>query len=213
MSYQFIHREIIRSAFVRCLRTGFQANSDYYYQESPTDPNQPAENSGVFIYDAWPWKKISYPAIIVSLGAGNPMMRTIGGEQWSNTSVPFMNAQDGLTYSNITVETFGGGESNTVNINVYARSGVQRSQVMDWTAIYLRHFFNAALVKEGITIVSMAQGGEGQELVGNDPVYRDSLSLSVFSEFSHDISTELFGTIDACCLISVMRILPDGSVS
>ena len=213
MSYQFVHRELVKSALVRCLRVGFTANADYYYQEHPADPNQPAENSGVFIYDAWPWKAIKYPAIIVSLGPGNPMMRTIGGEQWLTSSTDFV-SQDGLTYSNINVETFGGGESNTVNINVYARSGVDRSQIMDWTAIYLRHFFNAALVKEGITIVNMSQGGEGQELIGNDPVYRDSLSLSVFSEFSRDISTELAGTIDAVCLINVMRINSlDGSVS
>lgn len=213
MSYQFIHRELVRSAFVRCLRVGFTSNQDYYYQESSTDPNQPADNSGVFIYDAWPWKKINYPAIIVSLGPGNPMMRTIGGEQWLTSSTDFV-SQDGLTYSNINTETFGGGESNTVNINVYARSGLDRSQLMDWTAIYLRHFFNAALVKEGITIVSMAQGGEGQDLIGNDPVYRDTLSLSVFSEFSRDISTELAGTIDGVCLISVLRMNSlDGSTS
>ena len=213
MAYQYIHREIVKSAFVRCLRVGFTANPDYYYQENPSDPNQPADNSGVYIYDAWPWKKINYPAIIVSLGPGNPMMRTIGGEQWLTTSEPFQNAQDGLTYSNITVETFGGGESNTVNINVYARSGLDRSQIMDWTAIYLRHFFNAALIKEGITIANMAQGGESQNLIGNDPVYQDTLSVSVFSEFSRDVSTELQGTIDGVCLISVLRMSPNGATS
>ena len=212
MSYQFVHREIVKSAFVRVLRAGFQANADYYYQENTNDHNQPAENSGVFIYDAWPWKKISYPAIIVSLGPGNPMMRTIGGEQWLTSSTDFV-SQDGLTYSNINTETFGGGESNTVNINVYARSGIDRSQIMDWTAIYLRHFFNAALVKEGITIVNMAQGGEGQELVGNDPVYRDSLSIEVYSEFKRDVSTELAGTIDAISLVGVFDLLPQGATS
>jgi hypothetical protein len=207
---QFVSRELVRSGIVRALRTVFESNQDFQYRVHPSDPNQPAEDSGVYVYDAWPWKRIGYPAIIVTLGPGNPMMRTLGGEIKSVSTTDFV-SQDGLTHSNVDSETYGGGIETTVNIRVYARSGIERSRVMDWIAFYIRHWFVDVFQKQGVTVVDMAHGGEDVQQVGNDPVYVDTLSVTVYSEFERTISTELAGTIQAMSLTNVFSILPGGS--
>lgn len=207
---QFVNRELVRSGFVRALRVAFEANADFRYLSSPTDPNQPRDDSSIFIYDAWPWKRINYPAIVITLGPGDPFMRTLGGEHRSDNVTEFANAQDGLTYSNVDSEVYGGGVETSVNITVYARSSIQRSQIMDWTAIYIRHYFVSAFEKQGVTFVNMSHGGERIEMVGTDPVYVDTLTALVYSEFEHTISTELAGTIDAVSLTNLFTLLPDG---
>lgn len=210
MNFQYVNRELVRSGFVRALRSAFETCTDFRYTYSITDPNQPGENSGIYIYDAFPWKKIGYPAIIVSLGPGNPMMRTIGGEHQIDSVTTFV-SQDGVTYSNIDTERYGGGEQNTVNITVFARSSIQRSRVMDWVDIYIRYFFVSNFQREGVNIINMAHGGERQEMVGTDPVFADTLSVNVFSEFKQDVSTQLAGTVDAICLFNIFRQTPDGA--
>jgi hypothetical protein len=206
----YVAREQTRTGFVRALRLAFGGNTDFRYQISQADPNQPAENSGVFIYDSFPWKKIGYPAIIVSLGPGDPLVRTIGGEHWGDNSSMII-GPDGATYANVVSEFYAGGVTNTVIINVYARSSVQRSALMDWVAIYIRFYFPAAFAREGVTVAGMNHGGERQEMVGNDPVYVDSLTVNVYSEFQHTINLAPGGTINAISLVGIFALLNDGA--
>jgi hypothetical protein len=208
----FVNRERTRTGFVRALRLAFGANTDFQYKVHPTDPAQPAEDSGVFIYDSFPWKKIGYPAIIVSLGPGDPLVRTIGGEHWGDSSSMFL-GQDGLTYANVTSEFYAGGVTTSVLINVYARSSVQRSALMDWVAIYMRFYFGQAFAKEGVTIAGMNHGGERQEIVGNDPVFVDSLTVDVYSEFQHTINLAPGGTINALSIIGIFDLTYNGTTS
>lgn len=211
MSVQIVGRELIRSGFVRVLRTAFESNSDFRFKYSSTDPNQPAEDSKIFIYDAWPWKKVGYPAVIVSLGAGDPLMRTIGGEHRFDNSTDFASTLDGLTYAQLDSEEFGGGLETNVILNAYARSAIERSQLMDALVLYFRHYFISAFEKEGVSVVSMRQGGEGQQLLGSDPVYSDTLEVTVYSEFERTIATQLAGTINAMSLTHLFDVLPGGA--
>ncbi len=207
MALQFINRELTRSGFVRALRISFDSNQDFRYKPHTSDPFQPADDSGVFIYDAWPWKRIGYPAIVVSLGPADPLLRTIGDEHRFDNTTEFESTVDGLSHSNIDSETYGGGIQTTVNIVVYARSRIQCSRVMDWLTIYIRHYFVDIFRGEGVNIISMSHGGETQQLVGNDPVYMDSLSLQVYSEFERTVSTLTGGTINAMSLTHVFATL------
>lgn len=208
---QWVNRELVRTGVVRALRIAFESNQDFRYKTSPTDPFQPADDSGVFIYDAWPFKRTGYPAIIVALGPADPLLRTLGGEHRFDAVTEYQSTEDGLTYSTVDSETFGGGAETTVNITTYARSRIQCSRLMDWLVIYIRHFFIDAFRKEGVSIVGMSHGGESQQLVGNDPVYLDSLSLTVYSEFERTETTKLLGTINAMSLTNVFSVLPDGT--
>lgn len=211
MVFQNVARELIRSGFVRSLRIAFEANSDFRYQQHPSDPYQPAEDSGIFIYDSWPFKKASYPAVVVNLGPADPFLRTLGGEHQFDSTEQYLSGEDGLSYSRITGETFGGGSQTSVNIEVFARSAIERSQIMDWITIYVRHLFVRTFEKEGVTVISMRQGSESSLLIGNDPVYKDSLDIEVYSEFEHTISTSLQGTINAISLTNVFTVLPNGA--
>ena len=208
MAFQNINREAIHSGFVRALRIAFQSNMDFQYRTHPLDPAQPADDSQIVIYDSWPWVNLRYPCIIVALGPGDPLMRTIGGEHQSDTVTPFM-SQDGLTHQNVESEIFGGGLTTSVNLVVYARSGIERSRIMDWLDIYIRLFFVSAFSREGASIVSMSQGSNGQFKIGNDPVYMDSVSVTVYSEFNRTIPNAE-GTIDAICLTNIFSITSDG---
>lgn len=208
---QFVNRELVKSGIARALRTVFESNQDFQYRTHPQDPNQPAEDSGIFIYDSYPWKKISYPCIIITLGPGDPLMRTMGGEHKFDNETPFLGSQDGLTYSNIDSETFGGSVHTTVKIEVYDRSAIDRARIMDWLDIYVRHFFVDIFRQQGVTLVDMTHGGERIEVIGNDPVYVDGLDMTVHSEFERTVSTELAGTIRAMSLTNLFTYLPNGS--
>lgn len=210
---QFINRELVRSGFVRALRVVFESNQDFQYKTSLTDPYQPDDNSGVFIYDAWPWKRIGYPAIIVTLGAADPLLRTIGGEHQSDIQDSGYVGQDGLTYFNNIGEVFGGGVQTTVKIDVLARSAIERSRVMDWLVLYIRHFFTDTFSQQGVSIADMSHAGETMQLVGNEPVYSDALAVTVYSEFQRTIFNGVFGTIDAVSLINVFTLLPNGATA
>ena len=211
MAFQNVNRTSIHSGFVRALRVAFQSNMDFQYRPHPLDPAQPADDSKIVIYDSWPWAQLKYPCIIVSLGTGDPLMRTIGGEHQSDNTSPFM-SQDGLTHQSVDAEVFGGGLSTNVNLVVYARSGIERSQIMDWLDIYVRHFFVGAFSREGVSISSMAQGAHGQFKIGNDPVYMDTVTVTVYSEFNRTVPNDA-GTIDAICLTNIFSITPDGSTT
>ena len=213
MAFQNIGREMVRSGFVRALRIAFESNTDFQYRTHPLDPYQPADDSKVFIYDAWPWKRVSYPSIVISLGGGDPMMRTIGGEYKFDGATTDYVGQDGLTHTTVDAETYGGGIEMTVRINVFARSAIERSKLMDWIEIYIRHFFVGTFQKEGVSIVGMSQGGESQILVGADPVYTDSVDVTVYSEFERTISTATSGTINAMCLTGIFTMLNDGTTT
>lgn len=212
MPFQNVNRELVRTGFVRSFRIAFSSCMDFRYKTDPNDPNQPADDSGVFIYDSFPWTNIKYPSIVVSLGPGDPLVRTIGGDFQTDSSTAFVSF-DGLTHNNVDSETYGGGNRTTVLVSVFARSSIERSRIMDWIDIFIRHLFVDAFTNEGVAIESMSQGGEKQVLVGNDPVFLDTLSVNVYSEFGRTISTEVQGTIDGISILNVFSISADGSTT
>lgn len=211
--FQNISRSAIRSGFVRAFRVAFSSNLDYQYRTHENDPNQPADDSKVFIYDSWPWTNVKYPSVIVTLGPGDPLMRTMGGDFQSDESTAFGSTVDGLTHNNVDAEVYGGGISTTVRVMVFARSAIERSQITDWIQMYVRHFFVDQFQREGVSIARMTQGTENQVLVGNDPVYTDSLDVSVYSEFQHTIPAGANGTIDAICLTHIFSMTFDGTTT
>lgn len=210
MSTKIVGREMIRAGFVRALRTAFESNMDYQYKVHPNDPYQPADDTGIVVYDAWPMRRVSYPCIIVSLSGGDPMMRTMGDDYRSSDTFDIV-GQDGLTYSNVEGETYGGGLHTDVVVSVYARSAIERSQIMDWVILYIRHIFIDLFRKEGVNIVSMSQSAENQTLMGNDPLYSDSVSVKVYTEFEKTNRVALSGTINAMSIISIFITSQDGT--
>lgn len=211
--FQNISRELIRSGFVRSLRIAFSSNEAYQYRTHENDPNQPADDSRIFIYDAWPWTNIKYPSIVVVLGPGDPLMRTIGGDFQSVETTDISSTADGLTHSETNAEVYGGGIETSVRIAVFARSAIERSQIMDWIDMYIRHFFVDLFQREGVSIARMAQGGESQILVGNDPVFSDTVNVTVYSEFQRTLPIGLSGTIDAVCITNVFSMTFDGTTT
>jgi hypothetical protein len=77
----------------------------------------------------------------------------------------------------------------------------------------MRFYFGSAFAKEGVTIAGMNHGGERQEIVGNDPVFVDSLSVDVYSEFQHTINLAPGGTINALSIIGIFDLTYNGTTS
>ena len=84
---------------------------------------------------------------------------------------------------------------------------------MDWVTLYLRHFFVDAFRQQGASIVNMSHGSEAMQLVGNEPVYSDSLTITTYSEFQRTTYPGIFGTIDAVCIVNVNTLLANGAIA
>lgn len=200
----FTAKERLNIGFVRTLQLAFQTNEEFKWDPNPTV-------SKVHIYSEYPAIDVQLPAVMVSVGGGDAMMRTINDEVRDvlQEDITF----DGLTMRGTTGYEFGGGFSPVVRIEVTASDSLSRSRVLDWVTMYIRWFFWEKLRVEGINVSEMTFGSPSVQLIGNQLRHVDSLSIGVYTEWNHTVGLSEADRINGICLSGVFSLLDGATIS
>lgn len=188
----------------RALRVAFRHHHQFRW-----DPDQSV--SKLAIYDDYPLVALSYPNIVVATGAGNLLSghRGIGDEAAYTVSTPI--SVNGITRSQATTEVKSGTNQIGVSLTIEARSKYEALQIADWCAIFVRSFASDKFQREGLYVSDMTSSPVVGRMVGSDPVFSITLSLSCLTEFSREIPISVTQTVDGLCLVGVFSSLPDGT--
>lgn len=193
----------LQMGLARALRVGFQHVNQYRW-----NPDQAL--SKVHIYDEFPLVGMRYPAVTVKVTGGDLLSghRGIGEEIAEVETTPI--TIGGSSWAQMTTDIISGTNRLDASLNVFARSGYDRASVADWCALIIRTFCSDKLQREGLFIQDMRMGPQIEQLVGADPVYSVSLSISCVTAFTRQIPISTAQTLNAVCLTGIFTSI-DGA--
>lgn len=192
----------LQSGLAKVLQLAFSTHEQFRW-----DPDQ--QKTKIQILDAYPLQLLKFPCIIISISGGPGLLRGIGDEFESVTTTEV--SIDGTSYNQQSSEIFGGQLRLTAILDIKARSGYERAQIIDWCDLYLRHYFPEKLQREGVLIQDMLYGPQTQELLGSDTVFGTSLSITCLSSWRREVPISTSQTLNALCLTGVFTSLPNGA--
>lgn len=186
---------------VRTLQLAFQTIEEFKWDPDPAV-------SRLQIYTDYPLTNVKLPAISVSVGGGDALLRTMNEEVRAVSQAEV--SYNGMTVMGTTGYDFGGGFQPTVNIEVVAQDSVSRSRILDWVTMCLRYYFWDKLRAEGVNIVDMTFGSPSIQPIGNQLRYVDSLSVVVYTEWNHSVQLATADRINGISLTGIFSTI-DGA--
>jgi len=194
--------EKIKSTFVSILKKGFRSNLAYPFIDDK-------DTTEITIIESWTTDFIKYPVMSVDGGdATDYYRRTIGDHKEDITlDVSF----NGITYSQVRGVRVGGTFPPTVTITIAAESVIQRDQIADWAAMYIRHLFIEDLRKFGIEITGIRRGTNSQVVIGNDPIFWTDIICDTLVDWEESVVVDPVQTIKGICKTTIIETMIDGS--
>lgn len=169
---------LIQSSTINFLRSYFKALKTDTVSYAPNITRQ-----DIAILGDFPRKQVKYPSIVVSIpDTANLYQKLIGRDLYKPLYKLDANGKKILVGYEV-----GGIFTSMFNISVACESTAERRDLLDYIAIVLRAIAPQYLHKNHIDISNIQLTGVREELIGNDLVYWDTLSISVHTEWKQII--------------------------
>ena len=185
----------IREAFISLLRQSFATNADYTWVDN-------YRQTKILIPEHWPMKYVKYPTVVVTaVPSGDLLKRTLQYEYQETVHGPV--SIDGSCVEGDIAERYGGGFELNVNIDAADLSHIVAEDVLDWVVMYVRWIARDVLAASGIEVTGISQAGERTQLIGNDQVFINGITVKVYSEWFEEIPIAVSETLKGICLEGV----------
>lgn len=182
----YLYNNYIERAFITALRVAFEhpATPEKYRYSRNINESQ------CDIRSDYPQRITKLPIIVVTLGGGDLSMTYLGDEFMQETTIE----EDGLKGY-----LYGGMFDITVNIEVWAGTKRDIEHLSDIVGVYVRYLFRKKFFEKNIAYTSMRNSGitseEGNVEGPNKVIFKNSIEVSVKTEFTHYLDKELYDTI------------------
>jgi len=175
-----------KDAFVQILRQLFADPAimeETYLYKAPESEQESlsggAEGTNIRIYKEFPGRLISYPAIIVSMGAFDGSQRYFGEERGEMS--------DSFENGNLVGRDFGGYDVMPVQLTVSSReSPNDRDRLTDILRIILQLVKRGVLARFGLSYVRVDVGGDTQSEDARDqvPIFTKTITLYCQNDYN-----------------------------
>lgn len=206
MASIFRIQRYIKSVFNSVLRQAFSLNDEFKW-----NPNN--LTTKIIIDEMFPVSIRKYPAIIIgSVNFGDlfqpALDRGFQDDIYSDQLV------DGITRSMIIGSRYGMGLNPTLTLDIYDMDPFICQAINDEVISYLNFYLFEVFRRASIEFQNIGSPTESREVIGNDQVYRYSLDVKFYTEWSiqTDINAaDLIRKIRIPDVDGLVTIYPDGS--
>lgn len=178
------------------------------------------DKTRIVIWQEYPYDTLFLPCITISIGSMR--YHPVSFNQ-NMATIDYLYDDDG----NLLFNAFGkpipnyyeyaGAWDSSINININAQSPWDRDLLTDFIKINFIHLYRDWLYTRGIHIRSVTTGGESQVDYRNQHIYKLSISLDAYTEWTHRIPVPI-DIVESVALeiyapISLSAIVPEGIIN
>ena len=137
---------------------------------------QARDYSNTFVTVSFPYERADFPVVTVDSLPGSSI----------TSDYQFFVRDLYDPYGNITGERYGSIVESSLNINVYAKSTIERDEMADIIGYNILHSKRKALESEGIIIQNISTNSQSEEEFGTDKIYSLSIEVKLYSHWYSD---------------------------
>jgi hypothetical protein len=168
-----------KNTFTKMIKTLLTDKSTYQFYPSSID------YSDTFVTVSFPYDSVTFPVVIVDNMPSNDLI--------SNFQNHICDLFD--DYGNAIGERAGGLLESNLTITVYAKYTQQRDELVDIINYGIFQGKRRALESQGITVMSVSTGSQGEEDFGQDKIYLISIEAKIYTHWYADILYESISDI------------------
>lgn len=200
------HIDALKTCIIDRLREAFKVDPEYTYIEDETGSGGPELDPGrnqtqIVITDVYTYDVKFLPAITVRVNSSNTHHVSFNQNGSPLGLDTFTDITAGYSVDPHTGELqrdelgrpkplffeYAGAWDSIISLEISAEDTLTREELASRVSILMIHVLRDQLYENGIFVKTVNVSGESEEPYANDYIYRQSISLDVYSEWTHRI--------------------------
>lgn len=197
------HIDYIKNLLVDTLRESFAQHPDYPYIARDDEIGGPDfDRTEIVITDVYTYDVKFLPAITIRVNSSNS--RDVSFNQ-NRFTVDYLRDDDGNFVKNEFGKLvpayfeFAGGWESQATVNVTTEDTITREELITFLSVLLFHLKRDKLYTKGVFVKNVSIGGEAEEPYANDYLFQQSITLDLWSEWTHRLPV---GEVMQCIAVS-----------
>lgn len=189
------HVDYLKDQFIEILRQTFSQHPEYTYiarqlgdDEGTLDQSPDFDRTKIVITDVYTYDVKFLPVITIRINSSRSFDVCFNQNQ---TTVDYLVDNNGnYVYDSLgkpipIYYEYAGAWESQITLNVSAEDTITREELVTFLSVGLFHLKRDEFYTKGIFIKNVSTGGETEEVYANDYIYKQSLLIDTWSEWTH----------------------------